>query len=280
MLGGSAVHFSLAASFFTEVRRRSGRSATTSATSSSTVLREPRRRRPTTSSASRAARPSSGAATTSTTSTSPTPTTPSSTSSATSSRSSPTRSRGGRRRSSSPTSSPTCSARCAPSATARSFAALDSMNLWIETARDSLLAAIGEVDCLILNDAEIRHADRASRTWPAPRRAVMELGPRDRRRQAGRVRRGAVHRRRLLRPARASRSRTCATRPAPATASPAASSATSTAPGGELDDADAAAGDGLRHRARLLQRRGVRHRARRPPEPRGDRRALRGAAAR
>src|SRR6058998_1606855 len=31
------------------------------------------------------------------------------------------------------------------------FAALDSMNLWIETARDSLLAAVGEVDCLIIN---------------------------------------------------------------------------------------------------------------------------------
>src|SRR6201996_7715296 len=36
------------------------------------------------------------------------------------------------------------------------FVALDSMNLWIETARDSLLAAIAEVDCLILNDAELR----------------------------------------------------------------------------------------------------------------------------
>jgi sugar/nucleoside kinase (ribokinase family) len=30
------------------------------------------------------------------------------------------------------------------------------MNLWIETARDSLIAAIGEVDCLLLNDAELR----------------------------------------------------------------------------------------------------------------------------
>jgi hypothetical protein len=29
------------------------------------------------------------------------------------------------------------------------FSALDSMNLWIETARDSLLAAIAEVDCLV-----------------------------------------------------------------------------------------------------------------------------------
>src|SRR3984885_7452087 len=36
------------------------------------------------------------------------------------------------------------------------FSALDSMNLWIDTARDSLLAAIAEVDCLIVNDAEIR----------------------------------------------------------------------------------------------------------------------------
>ena len=30
---------------------------------------------------------------------------------------------------------------------------------------------------------------------------------------------------------------------------------------GDLDEAEPAAGDGLRHRARLLQRRGVRHRA-------------------
>ena len=36
------------------------------------------------------------------------------------------------------------------------FVALDSMNLWIEIARDQLAAAIGEVDCVILNDAELR----------------------------------------------------------------------------------------------------------------------------
>jgi sugar/nucleoside kinase (ribokinase family) len=36
------------------------------------------------------------------------------------------------------------------------FVALDSMNLWIDIARDSLLAAIESVDCLILNDAELR----------------------------------------------------------------------------------------------------------------------------
>jgi sugar/nucleoside kinase (ribokinase family) len=36
------------------------------------------------------------------------------------------------------------------------FVALDSMNLWIEIARDSLVSAIQNVDCLILNDAELR----------------------------------------------------------------------------------------------------------------------------
>jgi sugar/nucleoside kinase (ribokinase family) len=36
------------------------------------------------------------------------------------------------------------------------FVALDSMNLWIETAREELVGAIAEVDCVILNDAELR----------------------------------------------------------------------------------------------------------------------------
>jgi sugar/nucleoside kinase (ribokinase family) len=36
------------------------------------------------------------------------------------------------------------------------MAALDSMNLWIETERKTLAAAIAEVDCVMLNDAEIR----------------------------------------------------------------------------------------------------------------------------
>jgi sugar/nucleoside kinase (ribokinase family) len=36
------------------------------------------------------------------------------------------------------------------------FVALDSMNLWIDIARDSLVAAIETVDCVILNDAELR----------------------------------------------------------------------------------------------------------------------------
>jgi sugar/nucleoside kinase (ribokinase family) len=36
------------------------------------------------------------------------------------------------------------------------FVALDSMNLWIDIARDPLVSAIESVDCVILNDAELR----------------------------------------------------------------------------------------------------------------------------
>jgi sugar/nucleoside kinase (ribokinase family) len=36
------------------------------------------------------------------------------------------------------------------------FVALDSMNLWIDIAKDELVRAIESVDCLILNDAELR----------------------------------------------------------------------------------------------------------------------------
>src|SRR3954469_20723107 len=57
------------------------------------------------------------------------------------------------------------------------FAALDSMNMWIETARDSLLAAISEVDCTIINDAEIRQLTDEPNLARAAR-AVMDLGPR------------------------------------------------------------------------------------------------------
>jgi sugar/nucleoside kinase (ribokinase family) len=57
-----------------------------------------------------------------------------------------------------------------------SFAALDSMNLWIETTRDSLVAAIGEVECLLLNDAELRMLTEEPNLARAAR-AAMELGP-------------------------------------------------------------------------------------------------------
>jgi sugar/nucleoside kinase (ribokinase family) len=57
------------------------------------------------------------------------------------------------------------------------FSGLDSMNLWIDTAKDSLLAAIAEIDCLVVNDAEIRQLTGESNLARAAR-AVMDLGPR------------------------------------------------------------------------------------------------------
>jgi sugar/nucleoside kinase (ribokinase family) len=57
------------------------------------------------------------------------------------------------------------------------FSGLDSMNLWIETAKDSLEAAIAEVDCLVVNDAEIRQLTGEPNLARAAR-AVMRLGPR------------------------------------------------------------------------------------------------------
>jgi len=53
---------------------------------------------------------------------------------------------------------------------------LDSMNLWIEIAKDSLLAAIAEVDVLVVNDAEIRMLTGESNLARAARK-VMEMGP-------------------------------------------------------------------------------------------------------
>jgi sugar/nucleoside kinase (ribokinase family) len=60
---------------------------------------------------------------------------------------------------------------------AAGFSGLDSMNLWIEIAKDSLLAAIAEVDCLVVNDAEIRMLTGEGNLAKAAR-AVMAMGPR------------------------------------------------------------------------------------------------------
>jgi sugar/nucleoside kinase (ribokinase family) len=54
---------------------------------------------------------------------------------------------------------------------------LDSMNLWIETARDSLVQAIGEVDLVFMNDAEIRQLTEQPNLVRGAR-AVMDMGPR------------------------------------------------------------------------------------------------------
>jgi sugar/nucleoside kinase (ribokinase family) len=61
--------------------------------------------------------------------------------------------------------------------TAARFVALDSMNLWIDIAKDSLVAAISEVDCLILNDAELRQLTAEPNLVRAASR-IFEWGPR------------------------------------------------------------------------------------------------------
>jgi sugar/nucleoside kinase (ribokinase family) len=61
--------------------------------------------------------------------------------------------------------------------TAARLSGLDSMNLWIETAKDSLTSAIAEVDCLVVNDAEIRQLTGESNLARAAR-SVMAMGPR------------------------------------------------------------------------------------------------------
>jgi sugar/nucleoside kinase (ribokinase family) len=56
------------------------------------------------------------------------------------------------------------------------FVAMDSMNLWIETARDSLVQTISGVDALLLNDAELRMLTEQPNLLQAAR-TVMEWGP-------------------------------------------------------------------------------------------------------
>ncbi len=55
--------------------------------------------------------------------------------------------------------------------------ALDSMNLWIQTEREALVGVIGEVDSVILNDAEIRMLTEESNLARAARELIA-IGPR------------------------------------------------------------------------------------------------------
>ncbi|MFL5867345.1 MAG: PfkB family carbohydrate kinase, partial [Thermoleophilaceae bacterium] len=56
------------------------------------------------------------------------------------------------------------------------LAGLDSMNLWIDTARDSLVRTIGGVDMLLMNDAELRMLTEQPNLVRAARE-VMAMGP-------------------------------------------------------------------------------------------------------
>src|SRR6185436_11348867 len=57
------------------------------------------------------------------------------------------------------------------------LAALDSMNLWIETTRPELVEAIRAVDLLLMNDAELRMLTEEPNLVRAAR-SVMAMGPR------------------------------------------------------------------------------------------------------
>jgi cytidine kinase len=55
--------------------------------------------------------------------------------------------------------------------------ALDSMNFWIESARESLLRTISKVDMLLMNDEEVRQLTEQPTLLKGVRQ-LMELGPR------------------------------------------------------------------------------------------------------
>jgi len=61
--------------------------------------------------------------------------------------------------------------------TAARFTGLDSMNLWIQTARESLVRTIAGVDAVFMNDAEVRMLTDEPNLVRAAR-AVMAMGPR------------------------------------------------------------------------------------------------------
>jgi cytidine kinase len=57
------------------------------------------------------------------------------------------------------------------------FVALDSMNLWIDIAHEALLQTIADVDCLVLNDSELKQLTDEPNLIRAAHKA-LDLGPR------------------------------------------------------------------------------------------------------
>jgi len=57
------------------------------------------------------------------------------------------------------------------------FVAMDSMNLWIDIAHAALVETIAQVDCLVLNDAELKQLVDEPNLIRAARKA-LDLGPR------------------------------------------------------------------------------------------------------
>ena len=243
-------------------RASSGRSATTSARRSTRVLHDARRASPTTSSTSPAARRSSGPAATSATSTSATRCRPTSTCSSTSSRSSRT---------------PRAAAdvlflaniqpdlqrevreQCDGRALRR--AGLDEP-VDRHRARRRSCARSRCVDCLILNDGELKQLTDEPNLVARGARGRSTMGPRVVVAKQGEYGAAMFTRDGFFGLPGLPDARTWSTRPARATRSRAASWATSPrTPARRSTDELLRARDGLRHRAGLLQRRGVRHRA-------------------
>jgi cytidine kinase len=56
------------------------------------------------------------------------------------------------------------------------FVAIDSMNLWIDTARESLVKTISGVDCVMMNDDEVRMLTGKPNLVQAARE-IMAMGP-------------------------------------------------------------------------------------------------------
>lgn len=55
------------------------------------------------------------------------------------------------------------------------FVAMDTMNYWITSAKDELLKTIGVVDCIIINDAEARQLTEQANVHKAAR-AILDMG--------------------------------------------------------------------------------------------------------
>ena len=166
------------------------------------------------------------------------------------------------------------------------FVALDSMNLWIDIARDSLVGAIGDVDCLILNDAELRQltgkpnllsAAREILTWqPTP---PIARGPSVIVAKQGEYGAALITRESFF---------ALPAYPLESVVDPTGAGDTfaggfvgyiAAQPAGAAVAGAAQARDGERHGAGIVQRRGVRHRARAAAVRARDRRAS-GRAAR
>jgi cytidine kinase len=57
------------------------------------------------------------------------------------------------------------------------FAAMDSMNLWIDIAHKAVVQTVAQVDCLVLNDSELKQLTDEPNLVRAARRA-LDMGPR------------------------------------------------------------------------------------------------------